>query len=148
MTSLVEKLALDKINKGLLRLVGEDLEYFHTGNRRWYKKKSNKHPESKRSRYHFVVGNGRSCVYKNRLLWMIENKKEIPDGYYVDHIDGDRTNDTVKNLQLMKAKESHKQGFNVALDSALWKLSRWFEIIGQHGREPTETEQFYIDQGF
>lgn len=36
---------------------------------------------------------------RNRLIWYMHNG-EIPDGYVIDHIDDDPTNDRIENLRL------------------------------------------------
>jgi hypothetical protein len=62
----------------------------------------------------------------------------VPNGCFVDHIDGYNQNDRVENLQLMKIKESHQQGNGVQVDEALGELSWWFDMVGYWGYDPIE----------
>ena len=76
-----------------------------------------------RSAYLFNNNKGRRCVElvakdstkahpKKRFisyakyLWISANKKEIPYGYEVDHIDGNPRNDCIENLQLLSKTEN------------------------------------------
>jgi hypothetical protein len=43
--------------------------------------------------------------YMHRYVWKYYNG-DIPDGYHVHHVDGDKSNNDIKNLQLIK-KEEH-----------------------------------------
>ncbi|EPG2188016.1 HNH endonuclease signature motif containing protein [Enterobacter cloacae] len=48
------------------------------------------------------IPGGNWFVYTHRIVWMLANNKEIPEGnYQVDHIDRDRTNNTPENLRLI-----------------------------------------------
>ena len=48
------------------------------------------------------IPGGTWFVYTHRLVWMLDNDKEIPEGnYQVDHIDHDRTNNKPENLRLI-----------------------------------------------
>ena len=38
--------------------------------------------------------------YVHRIVWMLSNG-EIPSGYMIDHIDGDKTNNKLENLRLV-----------------------------------------------
>lgn len=41
----------------------------------------------------------------HRIIWIMENG-DIPSGYYIDHIDGCRSNNLLSNLRLSLAKEN------------------------------------------
>lgn len=45
-------------------------------------------------------------VQLHRLIWEITHGK-IPDGYCVDHIDGDKTNNHIENLRLATLAKIH-----------------------------------------
>lgn len=48
------------------------------------------------------IPNTNQFVYTHRIIWMLHNDKEIPEGeYQVDHIDCDRTNNDPLNLRLV-----------------------------------------------
>ncbi len=36
----------------------------------------------------------------HRLIWMVANQAEIPEGYHIHHIDGDKHNNSIYNLEL------------------------------------------------
>jgi hypothetical protein len=102
-----------------------------------------------RNRYQFAMRKRRGYVYANRLVWMLVHRQEIPEGYVVDHKDGNSNNDHPDNLQLMPTRNSHAQGASVANDNALGKLGRWFEFLGMHRREPaTLAEVGWVEVGF
>lgn len=44
--------------------------------------------------------------YAHRLVWMLDNDSEIPEGFQIDHIDFVRGNNAPSNLQLLSAKEN------------------------------------------
>jgi hypothetical protein len=60
----------------------------------------------------------------------------VPNGYVVDHIDGDNQNDYPKNLQLMEMGQSHQQGNGIRDDKVLNELSWWFDMVGYWGYDP------------
>lgn len=48
------------------------------------------------------IPGGNLFVYTHRIVWMLHNDKEIPEGdYQVDHIDRCRSNNRPENLQLI-----------------------------------------------
>lgn len=48
------------------------------------------------------IPGGNWFVYTHRIVWMLANDKDIPEGdYQVDHIDTDRTNNDPANLRLI-----------------------------------------------
>jgi hypothetical protein len=126
-----------RIERGNLIINPETLEvsYYHRNNDRWYTKKPNQHPKSGRWRFQFAIGDKRNNIYRNRLVWMYFNGP-VPDGYVVDHIDGDNQNDYPGNLQLMEIGTSHQQGNGVQADKVLDELSWWFDMVGYWGYEP------------
>jgi len=142
-----ESLCLELLKLGMIRVAsdGNEIEVFHRGHKKWITKKRDYYDG--RARYKF--GNPRTTVFANRLQWILANRSPIPDGYYVDHTDGDATNDRITNLQLMSVKASHQQGNRIQADKVLEYLGRWFDFVGQHFREPeTPTEQSYVEFGF
>ena len=46
-----------------------------------------------------------------KYLWISNNKREVPEGYEVDHIDGDKTNDNIENLQVITGRENRIKAF-------------------------------------
>jgi hypothetical protein len=102
------------------------LYYRPTINCKFIAKKTNAHNKSGRLRYVFHIDGKYNTVYKNRLVWMFFYKSHIPDGYVVDHIDGNRQNDHITNLQLMTLEESHRQGYHCQTQDAFTEVSNFF----------------------
>lgn len=128
-------------------LPGLVVQVLHQADGRIYIKIPQQHPVS--GRYRFQFGSGRWPVYRNRLVWMITNKKPVPEGFIVDHVDGNRFNDNPENLQLMLNCESHKQGQAIQQDETLDYLCRWFDFVSTNKREPeTEEEILFVETGF
>lgn len=145
--SEIEEILFHKIECGHLRLRDGVVEHYETRRRIWHAKKSNPHPVSGRARY--VFGKNRTSVYANRLIWMIVNKRPIPDGCVVDHKDGDRKNDRPDNLSIMNRGDSDLQGNDVSTRASLDRLCRWFEFVGNFGREPCFPEEVtFVEVGF
>jgi hypothetical protein len=46
------------------------------------------------------------------LVWESFNNKSVPDGMQIDHIDGDKTNNSIDNLQLVTASENMKNAYS------------------------------------
>ena len=145
--SPIEVELLDKILKDQLRLVDGDIHHYHLCHKVWKVKVPH---QNQTNRWKFKFGTKkRTSVYRNRLVWMIHNRSEIPEDCYVDHVDQDKENDTPDNLQLMKISESHRQGNDCQSDRVLDQLSRWFEFVGKHDREPeTIEEESFVECGF
>lgn len=46
-----------------------------------------------------------------KYLWISDNRKEVPEGYEVDHINDDGTDDRIENLQLLTKAENIRKSF-------------------------------------
>ena len=142
--SPIETICLDKIKKGLIRFTLDGQVELFRG-RRWFILSPQIKAGSNRRRYRFRMGD----VMASRLIYLLTTKQPIPNGHFVDHIDEDCTNDHPTNLQLHKPDESHSQGNRIQTDSTLCKLSRWFELAGNLGREPSLPHELtYVECGF
>lgn len=47
-----------------------------------------------------IPSSGNLFVYCHRIVWMLANDKDIPEGYTVDHRDNRRNNNNPENLRL------------------------------------------------
>ena len=63
-----------------------------------------------RADVHLVKGGKRDaerkCISYAKYLWMSEHEEEIPEGYEVDHINEDFTDDRLDNLQILSKAEN------------------------------------------
>lgn len=50
--------------------------------------------------------NNRKTIFKHRLIWML-NKGEIPKNYIIHHINGDKKDNRIDNLECISRSE-HK----------------------------------------
>ena len=51
--------------------------------------------------------------YLHRIIWMVANGCDIPNGYHIHHIDGNKLNNSIYNLELIDEKthiSEHKKG--------------------------------------
>jgi len=122
---------LAKILEGKWKLEDGKVLYLHGSHKKWKVKVFDAHPKS--GRFRCRIGRLRRTIYKNKLVWMIANKKLVPEGFVVDHVDGDRSNDRVDNLGVHTREESSLQGFTKMED----EVFAYFEAIGFFGFEPS-----------
>lgn len=76
-------------------------------------------------------GYRRACVdgkyvYIHRVVWHMLTSKEIPDDLFIDHIDGDRLNNSFENLRLSSAQENQYNKFRQANGTSKYK-GVWFD---------------------
>lgn len=60
----------------------------------------------------FNTNDDRTTISYAKYLMIIHLGHEIPDGYEVDHIDEDNTNDVITNLQLLTEEEHRLKNSN------------------------------------
>jgi hypothetical protein len=129
--SKIEEIVFERICKGELELCLVSLELRYQRGKAWVKKEVCLHPESGRCYYQFrdrksgIV----SRVYRNRLVWMFLHRRLVPEGQFVDHINGDREDDRPENLRLMEAGESHRLGYGEMTHDAYMECVRFFEEL-------------------
>lgn len=54
----------------------------------------------------FRVGGERLWVYSHRIVWMVANQCEIPIGMEINHKDGNPSNNTPSNLEIVTHQEN------------------------------------------
>lgn len=52
---------------------------------------------------------GRKCIAYAKYLWMSHHKMNVPERYQVDHINNDKTDDRIENLQILTRKANIKK---------------------------------------
>jgi len=68
----------------------------------------------------------------SRLVWTIANGRQIPDGYDVNHIDEDKTNNHPSNLNIMTRKENNNWGTrNARMAAALRGRKQAQEVVAR-----------------
>lgn len=86
-----------------------------------------------------------------KYLYEVSHKTLVKDGYEVDHIDGDKTNNTVKNLQVLSKKENLKKSFNEGTYKLLHKYTRfllWCPVCNKKfTRMKSKTDTLLLDKG-
>ena len=61
-------------------------------------------------RGYLLAGINKKKLYVHRIIWMLL-KGPIPEGYHVHHIDGNRLNNDINNLECLSPDE-HKRKHN------------------------------------
>lgn len=59
-----------------------------------------------------ILFDGKKCISLHHLIWECVNG-EIPNGYHIHHIDGNKQNNSIYNLELVEAflhNSEHKKG--------------------------------------
>jgi len=79
--------------------------------------------------YNANDGYRRVCIQKkyyyiHRLIWQLL-VGEIEDGLFIDHIDGDRLNNSISNLRLATARENQQNKFRQKVGTSAYKGVWW-----------------------
>lgn len=77
--------------------------------------------------------------YAHRLIWMMFNDRIIPDGFSVDHIDHDRTNDDPANLRVIPnalnaRNRSPEEGVRFTGVSWYARVHKWQAVVTVNNR--------------
>lgn len=60
-----------------------------------------------------ILFDGKKHILLHRLIWMVANQCEIPNGYHIHHVDGNKQNNSIYNLELVETflhNSEHKKG--------------------------------------
>ena len=67
------------------------------------------HDPQKRPCVILYLGGGRRCTTLGRAVWMMANRQLVPEGFAVDHVNRDKTDNRPENLQLLEFSENSRQ---------------------------------------
>jgi len=67
-----------------------------------------------------------SYHYIHRVVWMLSTGKAIPDDLFIDHIDGNKLNNSIQNLRLASSLENQYNKFRQTNGSSQFK-GVWFD---------------------
>ena len=62
----------------------------------------------------------------SKYLWEVFNHRKVRNGYQIDHIDGDKTNDILENLQEITQSENASKGTNKIIKKNLINRNKLF----------------------
>ena len=58
------------------------------------------------NKYFHVYGRTHHNEYAHRIVWMLKNNSEIPEGLQIDHIDRNRQNNHPSNLRVVTPSQN------------------------------------------
>lgn len=93
----------------------------------------NKYVGRKCGIYYLGITHKGKTILIHRLIWMVANRCDIPEGYDIHHIDGNPLNNSIYNLELIESSKhnsQHKKGNKNTLGMS--KPSTW-KKIAQYG---------------
>lgn len=68
----------------------------------------------KRKRVYLIGFDGkRKGMLYARYIWEMHNNRELPEGFTIDHIDEDKTNDSIENLQILSLIDNMRKNVEV-----------------------------------
>lgn len=73
----------------------------------------NKELKGRQNNGYVILYDGKKFILLHRLIWMVANQCDIPNGYHVHHIDGNPLNNSIYNLELVDSfthNSEHKKG--------------------------------------
>lgn len=82
----------------------------------------------KRKRVYLISYDGkRKGISYAQYLWEEANNCFVPEGFQVDHINEDKTDDRLENLQLLSQKENTLKNVDYRIKSG--KIVKWVDLI-------------------
>ena len=97
---------------GVLIWKERPLEHFNTerGYKMWNSRYANtiSSPKTKHTNGYRVVLINKKLFLQHRILFMLYTNSDIPSGMEIDHIDGNKINNTKENLRLVTTQENQR----------------------------------------
>lgn len=82
----------------------------------------------KRKRVYLIGFDGkRKGMLYARYVWERHNNRELPEGFTIDHIDKDKTNDSIDNLQILSLNDNMRK--NVETRTKIGELHITIKVI-------------------
>ena len=85
------------------------------------------------------VGFNKTLYAAHRLIWCLVNRSDVPEGYRVDHIDNDPSNNDISNLQIVSHRRNltkDKRGSSAFNGVSWFKLhSKWVANLSIQGKQ-------------
>lgn len=104
---------------------------------------------------YWVINSYGTVYLRHRIIWQMFNGP-VPNGKFVDHINGDRSNDRLENLRLASMAESarnvgkhkdNKSGFKgVSPERNKWRATIWLnnrQMVVGHSHCPADCATMY-----
>jgi len=73
-------------------------------------------------------------VYYHRIVYILHNKKDVPEGMMLDHISGDRLNNNIDNLRVVDQRQNNQNTYK----------HRSGKLVGSSFHKPTNKWMAYI----
>lgn len=85
--------------------------------------------------------------YVHRIIWWLYTNKEIPEDLFIDHIDGDRINNSIENLRLASSTENQYNKFRQVNSTSKYK-GVWFDSVKNYWKASIrlKDKRLYIGQ--
>lgn len=85
--------------------------------------------------------------YIHRLVWILHTEKEVPDGLFIDHINGKRADNRIENLRLATATENQHNKLRQSNGTSNYK-GVWFDSKKNVWKAAIrlEAKRYYIGQ--
>lgn len=126
-----DEFLLGLMKAGFLKVdAKERVNVWHPSWKRWVTKSTRDRGDGRRRySFHHPERNVSITVGRNRLLLLWKLRRPI-DGV-ADHMDVDRTNDSLDNLQEMSQPESDRQGWEQQMKRRVQEVGDWFDTMSK-----------------
>ena len=104
------------------RICGEGVEWFNLKLQTWVKPEGVPDENGYRMMNWKLPNGKRRFLRLHNVVWITHNG-EVPEGYELDHIDGDKTNNSIANLRLV----THAQNIQYGME----RLGNWMKETNQ-----------------
>lgn len=115
-------------------------------------------PKCKENNFGYIILSvAKKHISYHVLVWILSTDKDIPAGYYIDHINGNKTDNRIENLRLVTQRQNmqnmkcHREGcfrgVQYRADKGKWNPRIWINgkklSLGYYW-SPEEAEKVYM----